>query len=370
MENKSNFRYQVVFDELRTAIQAQKILPGSFLPSESELCLHYGIKRGTARKALDLLVSDGLIEKVPGKGSLVSDPNIQHSAPVISPDSFSQRRTIALITSDASGKPRTLSQPFYADLFYNLELECKSRGCQLVYASNTHGDALRNFLSVQKLATIVFVSHTDPDSIRIAGEYNFPILLINDEHKGITSVSYDGVKGAYSVVEHLIKNGHRNIAFITGSKSFYTSSDRLIGCYGAINTYGLTIPKSNFVPGNWEYQSGYDGAVSIFRDCPPLERPTAIFAFNDMMGIGAINALQHMGYAVPDDISIVGFDNMDELKFTHTNLTTVDTNIAEIARVVIRLATHPELIADLPGLRIKVDTNLVIQDTVKKISAV
>ncbi|MEA5010102.1 MAG: GntR family transcriptional regulator [Angelakisella sp.] len=370
MGHKSNYRYEHIFEELQRDIVNKKYSVDSFLPSESEICAAFGVKRGTVRKALDMLVQEGLIEKVPGVGSKVTAPGhiTQQPTAIKSSLASSEMRTIALVASDSSDNPRTLSQPFYADLFHHIEMECRKHNCQLIYASNTQDDALETFLNNHSFCSIVFVSRTSESSLKIANRCNVPIILVNERYKGYTSISYDGVQGGYSVIEHLVKNGHRNIGFITGPDTYFSSCDRLLGCYSAINAFGLTIPKTNYIAGNWEFQSGYECAKKLFMQYKPMDRPTAIFAFNDMMSIGAIKALQDMGYSVPDDVSVIGFDNMEELKFTHTNLTTVDTNIAELAKVIVRFASHTDFVSDLTGLKVKVDTTLIVRDTVKKIN--
>lgn len=358
METTESFLYQSIYESLHSEIDAGLYAPGDLLPSEREICERFQVKRGTARKALRLLVDNGFVEKQAGVGSRVAQP-------VKEADVYTARAcTIGLILADDSTNERKLSQPYYADLFNHIEQECRRSDCQLIYASNTQSSALKEFLRSQRFSSVIFVTRTSQASIELAQSCGVPLLLVNERHAGMTSISYDGSQGAFRAVEYLVQAGHHNIAFITGPDSYYTSVDKLNGCYNAIMRFGLDIPPANITAGNWEYQGGYEKALELFRDRSPADRPTALFVFNDIMSIGAVKALRELGLSVPSDVSVIGFDNMEQLRYTEPDLTTVDTNISEMAKVIVRYATHPALFVSLPALRIKVETQLICRGTV------
>jgi DNA-binding LacI/PurR family transcriptional regulator len=153
------------------------------------------------------------------------------------------------------------------------------------------------------------------------GSYANTVLV--DEHYGVRLA-----------IEHLFELGHRRIAFINGPQEWEASQDRLEGFKIVMNELGISDRPELVEEGTWEVQSGYPAAKK-FLALP--ERPTAIFAANDLMALGAIYAIQEAGLNVPADIALVGYDDREIASISHPTITTVTLPCYEMGQKSARL---------------------------------
>ncbi len=156
-------------------------------------------------------------------------------------------------------------------------------------------------------------------------------------------VTYGNKESAASIARHLISKGHRRIAVIAGHPHSFPTMKRLSGFQIALQEAGLIIQDGFLAYGDWEYESGY----RLMKKMLLLpERPTAVFAMNDFMAAGCLHALQDSGLRVPEDISLVGFDNREAFDYLRPKLTTVELPVREIgcqaARLILELIAAPE----------------------------
>jgi DNA-binding LacI/PurR family transcriptional regulator len=159
------------------------------------------------------------------------------------------------------------------------------------------------------------------------------------------SVLLDDFHGACLAVEHLVSLGHRRIAYINGPHGWVSSKERLEGYQAVLAHYGIPFEPTLVAEGTWEIQSGYPAAKKILA-LP--EHPTAIFAANDLMALGAIYAIQDAGLNVPNDIAVVGCDDRDLASFSHPTITTVCPPSFEMGQsaaqlILDRLENHGEM---------------------------
>ncbi len=148
------------------------------------------------------------------------------------------------------------------------------------------------------------------------------------------SVVPDDYYGASVAVNHLIALGHRRIAYIHGPQSWHSAQRRLAAYQDALAAQNLVFDPALIQPGDWEFESGYTAAQALLR---MDELPTAIFAANDLMALGAICAIQDAGLSVPRDIAVVGYDNRDFAKVFRPRLTTVSMPVYEMGRAAAEL---------------------------------
>ena len=155
---------------------------------------------------------------------------------------------------------------------------------------------------------VVLPRHAE-EYLQALTDRNFPYVFI--DHIGtsqqFTSVSATNWRGAYDATQYLIQLGHTRIGFITGLLDVRSGLDRLHGYQAALRDHQLPIDNELIVRGNFMMDSGYDAATTLLQ-LP--QRPTAIFASNDLSAFGAINAVVDQGLRVPQDMSIIGFDNI------------------------------------------------------------
>ena len=162
--------------------------------------------------------------------------------------------------------------------------------------------------------------------------YVFVYRLFNGSYTN--SVLADDRHGARLAVEHLVKLGHRRIAFINGPHDWNSSKDRLAGYRDILEKYEIPYDPSLVEEGTWEVQSGYPIAKKFLG---MSDRPTAIFAANDLMALGSIYAVQDAGLNVPKDIAVVGYDDRDIASCSRPTITTVCPPSFEMGKLAARL---------------------------------
>ncbi|HEY64758.1 MAG TPA: LacI family transcriptional regulator [Caldilineae bacterium] len=164
----------------------------------------------------------------------------------------------------------------------------------------------------------------------------FPVVLI--DHRGIDtdlpSVVATNREGALEATRYLLSLGHRRIGFITGLLNYHAGADRLAGYREALAQAGVPYDPSLVIEGNFRRQSGYEAALALMRLPDP---PTAIFASNDESALGALDALRDLGLRVPDDVSLVGFDDISAAAETRPPLTTVRQPLMEMGYQAVQL---------------------------------
>jgi LacI family transcriptional regulator len=149
-----------------------------------------------------------------------------------------------------------------------------------------------------------------------------PIVLLNCyvADRSLPSVVPGEVAGGHTATLHLIRAGHRRIGFIGGEALMDASRDRLKGYCHALVAADLPFDPDLVRPGNWEPSAGYEQTIALMRLAIP---PSAIFCANDLMAVGAIEALRELGRRVPEDVAVIGYDDRELAQFTHPPLTTI-----------------------------------------------
>lgn len=251
------------------------------------------------------------------------------------PNSFAQNLKknkndlIALIVHDISG-------PFYdklvkgiqdvAGLFgYNVVIFCEAmKGKDMAY----------RFLKdeIAEGAIILSSSITD-EQIEELSALHLPIVLLDRtlSNSDICSVLVDNRKGAHLAVKHLADLGHERIGFISGSEDSFDNRERLKGFFEAMEQNGLKVDERLILKGNFTEESGYKAMSQFLKSASDL--PTAFFSSNDEMMIGAIRAIEEAGYHVPEDFSLIGFDDIPLASYVPPLLTTIRRPTYELGSI-------------------------------------
>ncbi|GCE16459.1 LacI family DNA-binding transcriptional regulator [Dictyobacter kobayashii] len=177
----------------------------------------------------------------------------------------------------------------------------------------------------------------------------------------IPTIAVENISASMLAMEHLLSLGHRRIAIITGPSHWGSTIDRTTGYYAALASAGLAIDPTLIREGRWTPESGQE-VVNHLLSLP--DPPTAIFAFNDGMAIGAMHAIQEHGLRVPEDISVIGFDDASlNLPYITPALTTLHHPLQEIGRLAVdvlyRLIQHQPL----DETHIKLSARLIIRSS-------
>lgn len=152
-------------------------------------------------------------------------------------------------------------------------------------------------------------------------EKGYPVVVIGYSlNPDIPSIHSDDEHGGYTQTQHLLALGHMNLSVISGPEADPATAMRIQGHKRAMENSGLDADRTPVVEGNYTVDSGYQAAAQLMQDKPEL---TAIIAFSDTMAIGAMQWLKEQGYAVPEDISIVGYDDIPDAQRQAPSLTTI-----------------------------------------------
>lgn len=188
-----------------------------------------------------------------------------------------------------------------------------------------HSDILDRILSMRMASGLLAILPGDLTS-HLAGHFQqgLPLVLIDDQEKPahIPWVGIDNVTGAYEATKYLLELGHRRIAYIQGPREFYCVAERYQGYLRALREAGIVPDPALIFQGRFDEPSGRECATDLFAR-PRESWPSAVFASNDQMAYGILKVAEQMGVRVPEDISVVGFD--DNLLSAHLRppLTTI-----------------------------------------------
>lgn len=186
---------------------------------------------------------------------------------------------------------------------------------------------------------------------------------ININNPMVNCIGMDNIRGAFMAVEHLIKLGHKKIAFINGHNEAFVSYERLDGYCLALNRYDIPFDKRLVANGHFTDKGGGAAAESLISQYKDV---TGIVCASDLMAVGAINALDKLGYSVPDDISIVGYDDLYLAQCMNPGLTTIQQDTKKLGEIAAN-----NLINMVNGQsvgRILIEPTLIIRDSTKKVS--
>jgi LacI family xylobiose transport system transcriptional regulator len=176
----------------------------------------------------------------------------------------------------------------------------------------------------------------------------------------VSSVGANNWLGGLVATKHLVDLGHRRIAIITGPRELLCSRARLDGYRAALETAGLSVDDDIVRPGDFRVKAGYEQAKVLFNQG---ERPTAIFAGNDLAALGVLRAAREAGLRVPEDLSVVGFDDIQLAEWTTPSLTTVRQPLIEMAAVAVRILLDTAKSGEPLGRRVELATDLVVRES-------
>ena len=219
-------------------------------------------------------------------------------------------KTIGLIIPD-------ITNVFFSEIVKGLEDKLHENEYNLMLGNSNDKHRLElssvNMMNTQMVDGLVMIMSSETlgekerQTLSALRKMNRPGVLIDcfNEPGGFSTVSIDNYKASYMAVEYLLSLGHHRIACICGPLGLKTNDDRLRGYTTALEQHGVSYDPALIVEGDFRYRSGYASIPVLLP-----KAPTAILCLNDMMAYGAINALKDQGVEVPDDISVMGFDDI------------------------------------------------------------
>lgn len=176
---------------------------------------------------------------------------------------------------------------------------------------------------------IVMSPYIDAATLEANLPANLPVVLLNCNASGsrFDALNIDNYDGAYALVAHLIALGHRRIAIIKGEEKNLDAQERLRGYRAALADNGETLQRDWELEGDFTQAAGYRAAEAMLHLTP---RPTALFASNDAMAVGAMSALRAAGLRIPEDVAVGGFDDIPIVQYLNPPLTSVHVPISDL----------------------------------------
>lgn len=257
------------------------------------------------------------------------------------------RRTgvIGVLVSD-------ITNPFYAVMVRSIEEVCRAHQYH-IFLCNTGGRVeeeelyLRSLLEKRVDGIILGATQVDSPIVDILKDVDIPIIFVSrlpKERERYDYVMVDNVLGGYMATKYLISLGHTKIAYFAGRWTTSSNLDRFEGYKKALEEAGIEVQEEYVYQGDFTMDGGYREGIRMLSTA--LNRPTAVFCANDAMAIGLLEACHEQGVRVPEELSIIGFDDIPLSSFRFIQLTTISQSIAEVGalsgKILLDKILHPE----------------------------
>jgi LacI family repressor for deo operon, udp, cdd, tsx, nupC, and nupG len=235
---------------------------------------------------------------------------------------------------------REISNPFYLEIYKGVEAAADEAGYKVLMGDSRGEDRrIANYVEMvreRRADGLILITGRLPREFAADPGRLPPIVVACEFLRGIDlpTVGIDNVAAAHTAVAHLLGLGHRRIAHVTGPTPEVLSDDRLEGYRAALEEAGIQFDIELVRRGDFSLRSGREATRSLIERRIPF---SAIFLGNDEMAVGAINELRVHGYRVPDDVSVVGFDDTMFVDTVEPGLTTIRQPHHEIGRTAMRL---------------------------------
>jgi LacI family transcriptional regulator len=264
-----------------------------------------------------------------------------------------QTRTIALVLPD-------ITNPFFPEVARGVE-EAATQAGYNVFLCNTNWDMQKelSFLELfqsRRIDGLILASSSHDSSIidRFV-RTNAALVILNsfDREFACHRVVSDNIRGGYMAGKHLIRLGHRRIGFIGGLSTARSTIDRYRGYQMAVEETGLKVINNLARYGSFTWESGHSNAMDLLST---QKRPTAIFAANDLMALGVMQAADELGLAIPGNLAVVGFDDIVFSSYPRVHLTTIAQPKQLIGETAAKI-----IIEELQFGRKQVKQNIVLE---------
>lgn len=267
---------------------------------------------------------------------------------------------------------QVLGSPYYGQAMLGIEEVLISANYAPLFVSSHWNEEIEmgciNFLEGRRVDGIIILTACLPDEVLIQRSVRTPIVVTsrNLNSDRLFSLNFDNFTGARMATEHLIELGHSRIAFIKGVSSHPDAIERFRGYRAALKAHNIPYDPNLCIQGHFQESGGEKATQKLLQSDAGF---TAIFAANDQMAYGAALALYNHGLRIPDDVSLVGFDDLPLSSFSFPPLTTVRPSISigkAAAQAMIQLIGRktPELVSPPPELVIRKSTQYLVAPTV------
>lgn len=268
-------------------------------------------------------------------------------------------RVISLIVPD-------VSSPFYCAILQGVEREAFSQQFDLVLyttVGRSEVNVAERVAAAKNICGVIVVTprHGEDRYLREIGA-QLPVVVVDHraEGSGFPHITVDNLRAGFQATSYLIAQGHRRIGFISGPLNIESALDRLRGYRLALDEANIPYDEGLVLQGDFEQNTGYRLLKEWINAKP---QPDAWFCSNDLMAAGAMQALVEHGIAVPDDVAVIGFDDLNIAQMTHPPLTTMRQPIREMGEIAMRILLRLLDGEELETNRIVLNAELVVRES-------
>ena len=250
----------------------------------------------------------------------------------------------SIIRLVAVSKPNTsgihnFRTTFFAEIINYIQTRCSELNYSMIYSMVPHSDFLQSILNLETIqpscGIIVLGTYLENSEVPLLQQLPVPFVLLdrNCTIHNLNSVSINNFSGAYLAVEKLISCGHTRIGYISSSPNVYNLEERRSGFLSALRTHDLSLAPQDIIPTNSYSSDGVQRLKAALSDRSDI--PTAFFCENDYTALSLVSALIQLGYSVPGDVSVIGFDDVPECSLTTPPLSTVHVDRQALATAAV-----------------------------------
>lgn len=331
----AGLKHEQITQQLRERLQEEVYETGAFLPAERLLAEEFGVSRPTLRKALEPLVEAGILVNLPGVGTRVASANGVQKAVQIEAIARSDWRIIALLLPDITNR-------FFIEVTEAIEYTALQRGYQLLLCNSRH-QARLEAVHIRQLAERgvdgVIIGHDPnqepPETLALLEEAGIPFVFLfsSPRQAQYDSIVLDEQAGVQQALKYLISLGHCEIAYCRTTG--IVPHPRETAYCNILRESGCTVRESFILP--FEKLEGASGLEAVRKLLATKPKPTAVFAGNDHSALLLLKHLASLNVRVPNDLSVIGFDNLSFTEYLTPPLTTIDQPKQEMGRRAVEL---------------------------------
>jgi len=283
---------------------------------------------------------------------------------------MSKTDTLGLVIPD-------IANPFFAELARSIELEARVKGLSIILCDSGENISVEkeliNLLMGHKVDGIIIAPvGTDFDHLVQIHEFGMPLVIVDrySTELDLPFVTSDNYQGAYDAVNYFISLGHRKIACIQGIQNSQPNKERVSGYLDALKNNGLEPEESMIIGEDFSIENGYKQTRILFSKDDP---PTAIFALSNLISLGILKAINEIDLKIPEDVSLICFDEQPYSAFLETPLTTIEQKKNEMGQIAVNVIIN-EMEKKKDGenkgksVKIKIKTTIIKRESVKNMN--
>jgi Transcriptional regulators len=339
---------------------------GSKIPSERDLSLELEVSRTTVRNAIQELTARGMFDRKIGQGTFVKQPASSGAAEAkpVSKAIFGY-----VVCKERSLRKPISAEAFYFDVFAGIEEESVHSGRHILFSylddkSAEEVAAFRGFLD--KVDGVVIEEARESAFLDMVERSGVPAILLGPTatHDRLDCVTMDIGAGVRKAVAYLRGLGHEDIGIVNGPLAHDSARVRFSAWQEEMRSAGMDDAGLACGGEGWSAEAGYAATRELFGRRKDV---TALFCANDLLAIGALSALSKMGLKVPEDVSVVGFDDTELSRHAAPSLTTMRIYSRDMARSAVRRVLERIEVGSLPPVKLEYPIDIVIRESCKEV---